>query len=199
MKRRLVLVLALAAMVATLSTGCLFSVFQTAKTVGGGNLAFTFGSGLLTVRVDEATTMSLTPQARLTIGMADAVDFGLQTGGMFPLSGGDPGWLGMVADLKFKLFDERDAFALAMGFGGGYSIEYLGWGVFGQIFFDSNLRVFPVYFAYQPGIPFAEDFTLLHHIAAGLKLRLSNQARVLLQADYRTGLWSLGVALEVTF
>jgi len=199
MRRRLVLVLGLAALVATLCTGCLFNIFQTAKTLGAGNLAFTIGAGLLSVQVDESTTMSVTPQARLAVGVGDAVDLGFQTGAMIPFNGGDPGWLGAIGDLKFRLFDERDSFALAMGLGGGYSVEYIGWGVFGEILFDSNVRVFPVYFAYQPAVALSTDFTLLHHIAAGLKLRLSNQARILLQVDYRTGIWSVGMALEVGF
>ncbi len=199
MRGRLVLVLGLLALVATLCTGCLFNIFQTARTVGAGNLAFTVGAGLLSVQIDESTSLSVTPQARLVVGLGDAVDLGLQTGALIPFNGGEPGWLGLIGDLKFRLFDEPGAFALAMGFGGGYSVEYLGWGVFGEILFDSNARVFPVYLAYQPGIPLAGDFTLLHHLAAGIKLRLSNEARILLQADYRTGIWSFGMALEVGF
>lgn len=199
MRRRLVLVLGLAALVAVLCTGCLFNIFQTARTVGAGNLALTIGAGLLSVQVEDTTTTSITPQARLALGLGNGVDLGLQTGAMVPLSGGDLGWLGAIGDLKFRLFDERDSFALAMGFGGGYGIEYVGWGVFGEILFDSNVRLFPVFFAYQPSVPLGGDFTVLHHLAAGVKLRLSNQARILLQTDYRTGIWSLGLALEVGF
>ncbi len=200
MRGRLVLVLCLVALVATLCTGCLFNIFQTARTIGAGNLGLTLGAGLLSIQIDESSSLSVTPQARLTMGLADAVDLGLQTGALVPLSGGDLGWLGAIADLKFQLFDEPGAFALAMGFGGGYGMEYVGWGVFGEIFFDSNVRVFPVYFAYQPGIPLSGDsIALLHHLAAGLKLKLSDQARVLLQTDYRAGLWSIGMALEIGF
>lgn len=199
MRRRLVLVFGLAALVAVLCTGCLFNIFQTARTIGAGNLAFTLGAGLMSVQVDENIAMSVTPQARLAFGVTNGVDLGLQTGAMFPFSGGEPGWLGVIGDLKFRLFDQRDAFALAMGFGGGYSVEFLGWGAFGEILFDSNVRVFPVFFAYQPSVPLSGDFAVLHHLAAGLKLRLSNQARILLQADYRTGIWSIGMALEIGF
>ena len=152
MRRRLVLVCGMVALVAMLSTGCLFNILQTARTVGGGNLAFTIGAGILMLQGDGTTTnLSATPQARLTLGLADAVDLGLQTGALIPFSSGDPGWLGAIGDLKFRLFDEPDAFALALGFGGGYSVEYIGWGVFGEVFFDSNLRVLPIYFVYQPG------------------------------------------------
>jgi hypothetical protein len=200
MRRRLVLVIALGMLVATLSTGCLFNIFQTARTIGGGNLAFTFGAGLLTLQVEGSTSFAVTPQARLTVGLADAVDLGLQTGAMIPFSSGDPGWLGALADVKFRLFDEPDAFALALGFGGGYSIEFIGWGLFGEVLFDSNLRVLPIYFAYQLGVPLAGDsVALLHHLAAGLKLKLSNQARILLQTDYRSGIVSVGLACEIGF
>jgi hypothetical protein len=135
------------------TTGCLFNLFQTARTIGAGNLAFTIGAVLLSVQVDNTTTMSVTPQARLAIGLGDAVDLGLQTGVMISFNGGDPGWLGLIGDLRFRLFDERDASALAMGFGGGHSIEYIGWGVLGEILFDSSVRILPIHFAYQPGIP----------------------------------------------
>jgi hypothetical protein len=200
MRGRLVLVLCLVALVATLCTGCLFNVFETARTIGAGRLGFTFGAGLLSIQIEDSRTMDVTPQARLTVGLGDAVDLGLQTGALVPLSGGDPGWLGAIADLKFRLFDEPGAFALAMGFGGGYSMEYVGWGVFGEIFFDSNLRVFPIYLVYQPGLPLGGDsIALLHHLAAGLKLKVSDQARILLQTDYRSGLWSVGLAVEVEF
>jgi hypothetical protein len=199
MRRRLVLVCGMVALVATLSTGCLFNIFQTARTVGGGNLAFTIGAGVLMLQGDGTTTnLAATPQARLTLGLADAVDLGLQTGALIPFSSGDPGWLGAIGDLKFRLFDEPDAFALALGFGGGYSVEYVGWGLFGEVFFDSNLRVLPIYFVYQPGIPLvADSFTVFHHLAGGLKLQLSDHARILLQADYRTGILSFGLAFEV--
>ncbi len=200
MRKRLVLVCFLAVLVATLSTGCLFNVFQTARTVGGGNLALTFGTGLLMFQSDSTTNYSVTPQARLAVGLSDAVDVGLQTGALIPLTSGDPSWLGAIGDLKFRLFDQPDAFALALGFGGGYSVEYLGWGVFGEVFFDSNLRVLPIFFSYQPGLGFGGDsVTLLHHLTGGLKLKLSDQARVLLQADYRSGLLSVGLAVEVAF
>jgi len=202
MRQRLVLVFVLGALVATMSTGCLFNIFQTARTVGAGNLAFTVGAGVFSIQIEDSSTLYATPQARLTVGLADGIDLGLQTGAMLSLSGGDPGWLGVIGDLKFQLFDEPDAFALALGFGGGYSMEYVGagWGVFGEVFFDSNLRVLPIFFTYQPGIPIGTDtFTLLHHLAAGLKLKLSEQARLLVQGDYRGGLWSIGIALEIGF
>jgi len=191
-------VFVLAVLVGTLSTGCLFNIFQTARTVGAGNLALTLGAGVLMFEIEDATNVSITPQARLAIGVADGVDLGFQTGAMIPLASGDVSWLGATGDLKFRLFDEPDAFALALGFGGGYGAEYVGWSVFGEVFFDSNLRVLPIFFSYQPSIALSSDsFTLLHHLTGGLKLKLSDQARVLLQADYRAGLLSVGLALEI--
>jgi hypothetical protein len=190
------------ALVATLCTGCLFNIFQTARTIGAGNLAFTFGTGAFILDIEDSTSYYATPQARLTLGLADAVDLGLQTGALVPLAAGDIGWLGAIGDLKFRLFDEPDAFALALGFGGGYSAEFVGvgWGLFGEVFFDSNLRVLPIFFSYQPGIPLGGgSLVIYHHFAGGLKLKLSNQARLLLQADYRAGLFSVGLALEVGF
>ncbi len=202
MRRRLVLVVALGALVVTLSTGCLFNIFQTARTIGAGNLAFTFGTGAFRLQIEDSTTYYVTPQARLTFGLADAVDLGLQTGAMISLANGSPGWLGAIGDLKFRLFDQPDSFALALGFGGGYSAEFVavGWGLFGEIFLDSNLRVLPIFLCYQPGVPLGGDsFVVYHHLAGGLKLKLSDQARLLLQADYRAGLVSIGLALEIGF
>lgn len=200
MRQRLVLVFLLGALVATLSTGCLFNVFQTARTIGSGNLALTLGAGLLMFQSDSSTNFSVTPQARLAVGLSDAVDLGLQTGALIPITSGDPSWLGAVGDLKFRLFDQPDSFALSLGFGGGYSSEYLGWGIFGEAFFDSNLRVLPIFFAYQPALAIGSDsVTLLHHLTGGFKLKLSDQARLLLEADYRSGLISVGLAVEVGF
>ncbi len=199
MRWRLILVCAVIVLVAVLSTGCLFNIFQTARAIGGGNVAITIGAGVLMLEgEDEATGLAVTPQARLTLGLADAVDLGLQTGALVPFSGTGAGWLGAIGDLKFCLFDEPDAFALALGFGAAYGAEYLGWGVFGEVLFDSNLRVLPIYFVYQPGVPFAGGtFGMLHHIAGGLKLQITDKARILIQADYRAAILSVGFAFDI--
>lgn len=201
MKRRATLAVALLVVVAMASTGCLFNLFQTARTIGAGNVALAIGAGVLTLGAGEdAEGLGLTPQARLTVGVAPGVDFGLQTGGLVPLSDGEVGWLGAVADLKVSLVDAPDVAALAVGVGGGYSVEFLGWGVYGQLLLDSNVRVLPLFLAYQPGIPFGGGFTILHHIAVGLKLLVSEHARILLVADFRgAGLSSYGMAVEVAF
>ncbi|MEW5825786.1 MAG: hypothetical protein AB1778_03060 [Candidatus Bipolaricaulota bacterium] len=201
MRQRGLLAVALLTAVALLSTGCLFNLFQTAKTVGAGHVALTLGGGLLSLGVgEEAEGLGVTPQARLTVGLAPGVDLGLQTGGLVPLSDGEVGWLGLVADLKVSVLDAPDAAAIAVGLGGGYSVEYVGWGVFGQVFLDSNVRVLPLFFAYQPGLRLGGGVELLHHFAVGLKLPVSEQARILILADFRPpGLASYGAAIEVAF
>jgi len=196
---RIVLAVGILAGVVLLS-GCLFNLFQTARTIGAGNVGLTIGSGLMDVEIDEGTTWALTPQARLTIGLGDRVDFGVHTGAMFGLTGGQPGWMGATGDLKFSLFDDPEAFALSLGFGGGYGVEFLGWGVLGEVLFDSNLSVLPIFIVYQPTIPLsAEDFAVWHHVAGGLKLTLSEKARILLQVDLRAPLVSFGLAIEIDF
>lgn len=188
--------------IAFLSSGCLFNLFQTARTVGAGNVALTIGTGLMDLfSLTEEPNLVLTPQARLAIGLSDQVDLGIQSGALISLQGGEPGWMGAVADLKFAIVNDPESFGLALGFGGGYSAEYLGWGLLGEVFFDSNIRVLPIFIAYQAGFPLVGgEFTVLHHIAGGLKLRLSETARLLLEVDFRNpGLLSYGLALEITF
>ncbi len=184
------------------STGCLLNVFQTARTIGAGNVAFTIGSGLFDFNLDEEEAdYYATPQARLAIGLADGVDLGFHTGFMVPLEGdGDIGWFGATGDLKFALFDEPDSFALALGFGGGYSLEALGWEAFGEVFLDSNVRFLPIFLAYQPHVALVEGFGLIHHFAGGLKLRLSDKARIFVQIDYNSYTYvSYGLAVEIEF
>jgi hypothetical protein len=185
-------------------SGCLFNIFQTARTIGSGNVALTIGSGSFNLNIEEPGNWYLTPQARLTIGMADGLDLGLQTGLLVGLDGADPGWLGAIADLKFAIVDDPETFSLAMGIGGSYGIETFGWGLLAEVFFDSNARLFPVFIAYQPNFTFADGFAVFHHVAGGLKLRLSPNARVLIQVDARffgepQPLTSYGIALEIGF
>ena len=201
MKGRVQRVLVAGLLVATLSlSGCIFNIFQTAHTIGAGNVALSIGTGLFDLSLDEDSNWFLTPQARLTIGLADGVDFGLHSGMLVGLEGGDPGWMGALGDFKFAIFDDPESFALAMGFGGGYSIEMLGWGAFGELFFDSNLRIFPVFIAYQPLLSFTDGFAVINHFAGGLKLRLSPNARLILEIDYNSLTFlSYGLALEIMF
>jgi hypothetical protein len=194
----------LAAAVLVCSTGCLFNIFQTARTIGAGNIGLALGSGLYALTIDETTTHFLTPQARLAIGIAEGVDLGFQTGMMVPLEGGDPGWIGVVGDVKFLLLDQPDSIALALGFGGGVSLEALGWEVFAELFLESNARYLPVFLTYQPSLSLT-GATIFHHLTAGVKLAISPQARILLQADWQPilgvlyGGLSYGIAVALSF
>jgi len=197
-------VVGLVAAVLVCSTGCLFNIFQTARTIGAGNIGLALGSGLYALTIDETTTHFLTPQARLAIGIAEGVDLGFQTGMMVSLEGGDPGWIGVVGDVKFLLLNQPGSIALALGCGGGFSLEALGWEVFAEIFLESNASYFPVFVTYQPSLSLA-GATIFHHLTAGLKLAISPQARILLQADWQPilgilyGGLSYGIAVELSF
>ncbi len=198
-KVRLVVLVGLIAAMFLLS-GCFFNVFQTAETIGKGNVGLTIGTGAVQVTVNNKSNWLLTPQARLTLGLADNVDLGIQTGALASLNGGTPAWLGAEGDLKFGLFNEPDAFALAIGFGGGYTFVMNGWGAFGEVLFNSNLRILPIFFAYRPMISFSSDeFHILHQLAGGLRLRLSPQSALYLQVDSLGGMISFGVGLQIIF
>lgn len=185
---------------AVLLSGCFFNIFQTARTIGAGNVALTIGSGLLNFQIGDDYNWMLTPQARLTFGLSDKADLGLQTGAMIPLETGEPAWLGTVGDLKFSLFDEPDSFSLAFGFGGGWASELGGWGGFLEVFFDSNVKALPIFISYRPLFPFSADtFTVWHHFAGGLRLKLSDTALLLIEVDTFGRMFSFGIALEVTF
>ena len=181
--------------------GCLLNIFQTARTLGKGNVALTVGSGLFDFNlIGDETSYVLTPQVRLGVGVANGVDLGLQTGFMVPLEGGDAGWFGATVDAKFAVVDEPDLLALSLGLGGGFSLETLGWDVFAGIFLDSNLPFVPIFVVYQPHLALAEGLALIQHFAGGLKLRLSEKVRLLLQVDYDSYTYvSYGLAVEVEF
>jgi hypothetical protein len=202
MKRRIrvMAVAGLACGVLLCSTGCLLNVFQTARTLGAGNVALVLGTGLFDFDLDEAThAYCLTPEARLAVGIADGVDLGIDTAFLVPLEGGDAAWAGTTADLKFALFDQPDTFALALGFGGGTSIETLGWQVFGEVFLDSNARYFPVFFAYVPQVMLSAS-GVIHHVTGGLKLPISEKVRMLIEVNWNSlTFFGYGLALEVGF
>ncbi len=183
-----------------LLSGCFFNIFQTAETIGKGNVGLTIGTGAMQVTVHNSSNWLFTPQARLTLGLADNVDLGIQTGALASLGGGSPAWLGAEGDLKFGLFNEPDAFALAVGFGGGYTFVMNGWGAFGEVLLNSNLRILPIFFAYRPMVSFSSDkFNILHQLAGGLRLRLSPQSALYLQVDSLGGMISFGFGLQIAF
>ena len=196
---RIVLVAGLLGAVLLTSTGCLFNLFQTARMIGAGNAAITLGTGLMNILPDEDPNWNLTPQARLAIGLSDKIDLGMQTGALVPLSTGDFGWMGAKADLKFSVIDDPETFSLAMGFGAGYGLEFLNWGLFGEILFNINSTL-PLFLVYQPTIPLeADGFVVWHHIAGGLRLTISETAALILIVDYRAPLFSFGLAIEIGF
>ena len=200
MKRRFRILLAVGLVIPMLLlSGCLFNIFQTAKMVQSGDVSILIGSGLLPITIETNTSWNLTPQARLAFGLSDAINLGIHTGAMIPLSTGDPGWLGIAGDLKFSIIDNPESISIAFGFGGGYGIHFLSWGVFGELFLDLN--VFPLYFAYQPTIPFGgEGFVVWHDVAIGMALNLSEKARLLIQVDTRNlALFSYGLGFEISF
>jgi len=201
MRTRIRIVLAVGVVAAAVfMNGCLFNLFQTAKLVGAGNVALTIGAGLMDISIDETNLWTVAPQARLTFGLSDVVDLGFQTGVMLSLADGTPSWMGAIGDLKFSLFADPEAFSLSLGFGGGYGVEFLGWGLFGEVLFDSNLKVLPIFIVYQPTIPLAGgEFVIWHHLAGGLKLTISETTRLLLQVDFRAPLISFGFAVDIAF
>jgi len=201
MKRRFRILLAVGLVVPMLLlSGCLFNIFQTARMVQSGDMAVLIGSGLMDIGIDETPTWALTPQARLVFGLSDTINLGIHTGALVSLSaGGEPGWLGVAGDLKFSIVDNPESISLALGFGGGYGIHFITWGVFGGVYLDLN--VFPLFFAYQPTIPFGgEGFVVFHDVAIGMALNLSEKARLIIQVDTRDlALFSYGLGFEISF
>lgn len=107
--------------------------------------------------------------------------------------------MGVAGDLKFSIVDNPESISLALGFGGGYGIHFVTWGVFGEVFLDLN--VFPLFFAYQPTIPLGgEGFVVWHDVAIGMALALSEKARLIIQVDTRNlALFSYGMGFEISF
>ena len=200
MKRRLRVLLAVGlAIPMILLSGCLFNIFQTARMVQSGDVSVLIGSGVMPITIDTDTSWSLTPQARLAFGLSNSINLGLHTGALISLSTGEPSWMGFMADLKFSIVNDPESISMAVGFGGGQGIHFIGWGIFGEIFLDLN--VFPLFFAYQPTIPLGgEGFVVWHDVAIGLALNLSDTARLIIQVDTRNfALLSYGMAFEISF
>ncbi len=182
MKRRFRILLVVGLVVPMfLLSGCLFNIFQTAKMVQSGDMSVLIGSGLMDIGIDETPAWTLTPQARSAFGLSDTINLGIHTGALVSLSaGGEPGWLGVAGDLKFSIVDNPESISLAIGFGGGYGIHFITWGVFGGVYLDLN--VFPIFFAYQPTIPFGgEGFVVWLAALTGIIGVLTGLAAVLMR------------------
>ncbi len=200
MKRLLRILLAIGLVATmTLLSGCLFNVFQTAKMLESGDMSVLIGSGVMNIALEDDPAWTMTPQARLNFGLSDAVNLGIHTGALIPLSTGEPGWLGVASDLKFSLVDNPESVSLSAGFGAGYGLHFIGFGVFGEVFLDLN--VFPLFFAYQPTIPLSgEGFMVWHDVSIGMPLVLSDKARLIVLVDTRNlGLFSYGIGFEISF
>jgi len=152
----------------------------------------------LNMVIGDDNNWMLTPQGRISIGLADNVDLGVRSGGMFSFTTGELGFLGAVGDIKVSLFHNPELFSLALGFGGGYSMGMFGWGLEGSVYLDSNVRFLPIYFVYRPLFPLAGDgVTVLHQLGGGLHLILSETTRLLIEVDYWQGILSFGISLEI--
>jgi len=179
-------------------SGCFFNIFQTAQTVGAGNVALTLGAAAMNIAVQQQNSLVFTPQGRLAVGLTDNLDLGIQSGAMVGTDG-SASFLGAIADLKARIVNIENGFALALGVGGGYSPGLVGWGIEGSVYLDSNVRFLPLYVVYRPLLPLGGgQLTIANQVAVGLYLRLSSSARLLLEADWWSGLPSIGAALEVS-
>ena len=195
---RLVAIVGLLLVVVLLS-GCYFNIFQTARTVGAGKVAVSLGSGVVSMTIQQQSSLLFTPQARLTIGLSDSVDLGVQSGLVIG-SSGEPGFLGVLGDVKLALAQDPNVGALALGIGGGYSPGLLGWGVEGSVYLDSNIPFLPLYAVYRPILPLGgNNLQLIHQFAGGLHLDLSDSARILIEVDSWNGLLGGGISLDIIF
>jgi len=206
MRKGVFLLLALAVLPLLLS-GCYLNLFQTAKTLDQGRVLFGLGVGMTFIEVEADTVVSMVaPQGQLGIGLADGLQLTLQTGFLAALGGElQFTFAGASGEFKFRLFDEPGAFALALGFGGGWGFNYYGWAIHGTAYFDSNAPLLPLYFVWRPFVSFGEledgDILFGHQFAGGFRLTLSELATFLLEVDFHSlwQLWSPGIALLLTF
>lgn len=182
-------------------SGCYLNILQTAETLDRGQVLFGLGLGYSSTEVEPGDYLNvLTAQGQFGVGLADGVQLGLQGGILTALGGeGDFGFSGALGELKLRILDEPEAGAMALGIGGGWGFNYLGWGVHASLYLDSNIRVLPVYFVYRPFIPLDGEAPFGHHLAGGLRLRISETAALLLEIDYNLGLISFGAGFLFTY
>jgi len=186
-------------LVVVLLSGCYFNVFQTARTVGAGKVAISLGSGVVNLVIGESSSLIFTPQARLTFGLSNSIDLGIQSGLMIG-SSGEPSFLGAIGDIKLALMQDPETFSIALGVGGGYSQGLLGWGVQGSVYLDSNIAFLPIYAVYRPILPLSgETLGVIHQFAGGLHLDLSDSIRILIEVDSWNSVLGVGISLDIIF
>jgi len=181
------------------------NLFETAGPIGGQQVAVTFGFGLGTTEFSEAGVWYLAPQGRLTIGLAQGLDLGVHSGWRTEIGGGANEWLGALVDVKVASIHVPDMYTLAWGAGGGIGLDLLGdgWGIFGQILFESHSPLLPIFLTYRSILRLDQmvegSLVFEGYIAGGMRLRLAPIARLLLVVDVHGGLASIGLGLEIAF
>jgi len=202
-KRRLLLAFVL--VVAWSAEAFAFNLFETAGPIGEQVVALTFGFGLATTEIGAGGTWRLVPQGRLTIGLLEGLDLGIQSGWSAEIGTGTAEWLGTLVDVKITSAHVPDMYTLAWGAGGGFGLDFLGngWGVFLQLLFESHSPFLPAFVTYRSILPLdtitGGSIEFKGYIAGGLRLRLAPIARLLLVIDVYDGSASLGLGLEIAF
>ncbi len=203
--RKRVLVAAVVAVAAWSAVAFGFNLFATAGAVGEQQVAMTFGFGVTTTDLSGGGSWYLVPQGRVTIGLLQGFDLGIQSGWTTELGTGSAQWLGTLLDVTITAAYVPGGYTLAWGGGGGYGLDFFGngWGIFFQLLFESHSKYFPVFVTYRSALPFdtlsSTSIELDGYIAGGLCLRLAPIARLLLVVDFHGGLASLGAGLEIAF
>jgi len=190
-------------------TGCFFNFLQTARTIGAGEVALTLGLGAI---MNAEYISYLAPQGRLTIGMAEGIDLGFQSGARFGLgpAAGDVKFLGAVGDLKLSLLDEPH-FLMAVGAGGGYSHDAYrdknDWGLSLSAYCEpvlSHLSELSCCASYRLHLPLGgsddSDHMVRHQLAFSISFILTDRVRLIVEFNKLPleDLFSLGLALELT-
>ncbi len=203
--RKRVLILAFVLAVGWPTGGFAFNLFETAEPIGEQVVGLTFGFGLATTELGAGGTWYVVPQGRLTIGLLEGLDLGVQSGWSTEIGTGTAEWLGTLVDVKITSAHVPDMYTVAWGVGGGFGLDFFGngWGVFLQLLFESHAPLLPVFVTYRSILPFdaitAGSVELKGYVAGGLRLRLAPIARLLLVVDVYQGSASLGVGLEIGF
>ena len=202
-RRSIVLAIACAAILSV--AGHSLNLLETAGPIGAQEVGVTFGFGVGLTDFSGTGVWYLAPQGRLTIGLQDRLDLGAQFGWRTEVGGTGVEWLGSIVDVKIASLHVPDMYTLAWGAGGGIGLDLLGegWGIFGQLLFESHSPLLPIFGTYRLVLPFDDvisgSIALEGYLAAGLRVRLAPIARLLLVVDIFDGLASIGLGLEIAF